>query len=89
MACGRPVVALGRGGATETVVDPESAGGAAPTGILYREAGPEGLAAAIGRFERLEGDFEPPALRAHAARFDRPRFREEVRRAMEEFAGAR
>jgi glycosyltransferase involved in cell wall biosynthesis len=86
MACGRPVVALGRGGATETVVDPDSPGGGAPTGILYPEAGPQNLAHALERFEKLEGSFDPSALRAHAERFDRPRFRRQMRQALEEFA---
>jgi hypothetical protein len=39
-ACGTPVVALGRGGALETVRD-------GVTGVLYREPGPAGLSAAI------------------------------------------
>ncbi len=66
-ACGTPVVALGRGGATETVVD-------GVTGLLYGEPGPEGLAAAVGRLRGLSLD--PHDASAHAERFSRERFRE-------------
>ncbi len=89
MACGRPVVALGRGGALETVVDVDAAGpDRPPTGILYGEPGARPLADAIARLEREAGSFDPRALRRHAAAFDRPRFLSEVRSALEEFAAA-
>ena len=88
MACGTPVIALGRGGALETVVTPErSETGSPPTGILYGETGAEPLAQAIRRFEKDAGSFDPRALRAHAERFGRPRFREAIRKALEDFAG--
>ena len=66
-ACGTPVVALGRGGARETVVD-------GVTGVLSPEAGPEPLARAVGR-ARSE-TFDPAALAANARRFSEPAFRE-------------
>ena len=43
-ACGRPVVALGRGGALETVIDGE-------TGVLFAEPTAESLAAALRRVD--------------------------------------
>jgi len=65
MAAGKPVVALGRGGALETVVD-------GVTGVLYDKPGGRPLADAI---ERMEGiTFDRLALRAHAERFDRRHF---------------
>ena len=86
MASGAPVIALGKGGATETVVDPEaSAAGRPATGVLYPEPGAEPLAAAIRRFEANAGRFDPRALRGHASRFGRPRFRKEITEALEEF----
>ena len=72
-ACGRPVIAFGRGGARETVVD--HGGPHPPTGIWFHEATAAGLAAAIARFERLERDFDPEAIRANAEQFSRERFR--------------
>jgi glycosyltransferase involved in cell wall biosynthesis len=63
-ACGRPVIALGRGGALETVRDGD-------TGLLFDEPTPESLAGAI---ERLNGHaFPPERLRAHAETFSRQR----------------
>jgi len=79
-ACGRPVIALGRGGALETVVDLEGAGsGAEPTGVLFHEETAESLAEAILRFERAERAFQPKAIRAHALRFSRQRCKEALR----------
>jgi glycosyltransferase involved in cell wall biosynthesis len=72
-ACGTPVVALGRGGATETVRDGE-------TGVLYAEPGAAGLLSALGRLRELALD--PGALALHAARFSRNAFREHFRAAL-------
>jgi len=73
-ACGRPVIAYGRGGALETVVDLAASGtvGSA-TGVLFHEPTPESLREAIGRFERSEGAFRPEAMRGNALRFSRER----------------
>lgn len=65
-ACGTPVIALGRGGATETVVD-------GVTGVLYPEPGPDALLAAIDRFRTLR--FNPDDALRNAARFSRGSFR--------------
>lgn len=73
-ACGRPVIALGRGGALETVMDASSGG--EPTGVLFGEPTPEALAAAVDRFERTEKAFDPAALRLNAERFSRRRCRD-------------
>jgi hypothetical protein len=64
-ACGRPVVALGRGGALETVVDGE-------TGVLFADATPESLAAALERLAARRWD--AARIRDHAAGFSRARF---------------
>ena len=66
-AAGRPVIAYGRGGALETVVDGE-------TGLFFREPTPESLAQTVLEFE--DSRFEPAAIRAHALRFDRAVFRQ-------------
>jgi hypothetical protein len=65
MACGRPVVALGRGGARETVVPGE-------TGVLVDAATPERLAEGMDRARRQA--FDPARLRAHAETFAVDRF---------------
>ena len=64
-ACGRPVVALGRGGVNETVLD-------RVTGILVREDQPEAFADALSAVRTLR--FDPAIARAHAETFGRPRF---------------
>jgi glycosyltransferase involved in cell wall biosynthesis len=78
-ACGRPVVALGRGGALETVIPDE-------TGILVDEpAAPafaDAVAAAIAR------RFDAGAIRTHALRFSRARFTDEMSDLIRSAAGA-
>ena len=68
-ACGRPVVALRRGGATETVIDGE-------TGRLVDAADPNDFADAIRRV--LDSRFDPQVIRRHAERFSRARFGDEI-----------
>jgi glycosyltransferase involved in cell wall biosynthesis len=66
-ACGRPVVALGRGGALETVVD-------GVTGVLVADAQTASWAAALDRVASNPGAFDPATVRASAERFSRERF---------------
>lgn len=80
-ACGRPVIAYGKGGALETVVDLDAAApGRSPTGVLFGEASADGLAEAVLRFERNKGRFRSEAMRAHAMRFSTDRCREHLQR---------
>jgi glycosyltransferase involved in cell wall biosynthesis len=72
-ACGRPVVALGRGGARESVIDGE-------TGILVDAADPESFGDALAALDRLT--FEPAAIRRQAERFNRRRFAEQIAAAV-------
>ncbi len=64
-ACGRPVIAFGRGGALETVID-------RTTGILVAEQTVDAFADAIEGFERMS--FSPHVIRRHAERFSKARF---------------
>ena len=68
-ACGRPVVALARGGATETVV-------AGETGVLVDSPSPDAFADGITRV--LARRFDAEAIRRHAERFGRERFGDEI-----------
>ena len=68
-ACGRPVVALGRGGALETVEDGR-------TGVLFDAATTESLVGALERLAAMPVD--PAAIRRHAERFSRERFEAEM-----------
>src|SRR5262245_17590517 len=76
MACGAPVIAFGRGGATETVVPPGS--GTEPTGLWFADQPAAGVADTLRAFEARAADFDPSALRRHAQRFNRRRFAEEL-----------
>ena len=76
-AAGRPTLALAQGGALETMVGLD--GGAPPTAVFFREQTADALAGAIATFEAAASRFEPKAIRAHAAQFDRPRFAQRIR----------
>jgi glycosyltransferase involved in cell wall biosynthesis len=68
-ACGRPVVALGRGGARETVLHKE-------TGLLVDDLSVRAFADAIA--DALTRPFDPSAIRRHAEHFSRERFGDEI-----------
>lgn len=69
MAGGTPVLAYGRGGALETVVDGE-------TGMFFHEQTPGALAACIEEFECRS--FSAAACRARAEQFSREKFKGEI-----------
>jgi glycosyltransferase involved in cell wall biosynthesis len=75
-ACGCPVIAFGRGGATETVRPlgdvPD------PTGVFFDEQTPDAVSDAIGRFERDADRFDPRAARRQAVHFRKDRFESEL-----------
>jgi glycosyltransferase involved in cell wall biosynthesis len=68
-ACGRPVVALARGGARETIIDGQ-------TGTLVEEGSAEAFAEAIA--QTLSRTFDAGAIRAHAEGFGRARFGDQM-----------
>ncbi|HTO99329.1 MAG TPA: glycosyltransferase, partial [Myxococcales bacterium] len=74
-AAGRPVLALGRGGALETVI-------AGETGIFFPEPTVASLIEGIAAIDRLQPD--PVRLHEHAKRFDVARFGPQVKRAIED-----
>ncbi len=75
-ACGAPVLALGKGGATETVIPPGTE--REPTGAWFAEPSADCLADALSRFESHAGDFHPAAARRQALHFNRTRFAHEL-----------
>jgi glycosyltransferase involved in cell wall biosynthesis len=66
LASGKPVIALGRGGALETV--PPFGG------VFFEEASEESLDAAIGRFEEMEAGILPAELQVWARRYAESEF---------------
>jgi glycosyltransferase involved in cell wall biosynthesis len=75
-ACGAPVIAYGRGGATETVIGPDD--GAEPTGLFFVEQSAAALSDAILEFERTGHAFSSQAARRQATRFNKRRFETEL-----------
>jgi len=82
MACGRPVIGLGRGGLTETVIPPENSEGEKPTGLFFREQTPDALTEAVREFIARERQFDPRAARERAEAFGRNRFLASFREAV-------
>jgi len=76
-ACGTPVIAYGRGGATETIV-PLHQGNKEPTGVWFEEQTTASLVAGMEMFEKHIDDFNPHALRLHALQFNSQRFEKEM-----------
>ncbi|MEO8677396.1 MAG: glycosyltransferase [Vicinamibacterales bacterium] len=74
-ACGRPVVALGRAGALDTVIDGE-------TGVLVPDPTVASLANGLRR--AVATAWNPARIRAHAEQFSRTRFLAEVTRVVDE-----
>ena len=66
LASGKPVIALARGGALETV-PPYG-------GIFFDEPSEDSLLDALGRFDAIEGDIRPAELHAWAERFSGAEF---------------
>ncbi len=78
LASGKPVIALRRGGVIDSVPAADPTGG-----VFYDAAEEDQLAVAIGRFERMEAQFEPHELQAYASRFSEERFAREMRAVIE------
>ncbi len=69
MACGLPVIAYGRGGALDSVVDGQ-------TGRFFGEQSVDALVAAVEEFRRQPPRLGPDAIAAHARSFRAEVFRE-------------
>jgi len=82
-ACGRPVIAFGKGGATESVKGafPDQDITSSHTGAFFRPQTARALIQAVGRFESAR--FDPERIREHALRFDKEVFRERLREFIE------
>lgn len=73
IACGTPVIALGRGGYTETVRD-------GINGVLFQRDEPAAIKDAVLRFRRTDDLARPTALRAQAEAWSNTHFRERILR---------
>lgn len=69
-ACGTPVIAFGKGGALETVIENK-------TGVFFEEQTSQSLKEVIINFEKI--NFNSKQIREHAAKFSKQRFENEIR----------
>lgn len=74
MACGKPVIAYGKGGALETVLDGQ-------TGLFFESQTADSLAAALEQFEASK--FKPKKIVEQAAKFSEDRFASEIKKNIE------
>jgi len=70
-ACGTPVIAYGKGGVTETVIENN-------TGLFFKEQSVDSLIKAINEFEKKEDKFDFYEIRKNAERFSKQRFQKEI-----------
>lgn len=75
MASGRPVIAYGKGGALETVIEGK-------TGIFFEEQTVEHLINAVKKFNETE--FNKYEIREHAEKFDESVYKEKIKNFVEE-----
>jgi glycosyltransferase involved in cell wall biosynthesis len=75
MSCGTPVIAYGRGGVSETVVENV-------TGVFFSEQNVESLSEAIVRFQKIKFDSE--VCREHARKFSFNKFEKRWRSIVDE-----
>ena len=76
--CGRPVIAFGKGGVLETVINGK-------TGTFFSHATVDSVERAIHRFEELERNkaFDADFISQHAKKFSTERFSREIKEAID------
>lgn len=79
-ACGTPVIAYGKGGALETVINYDKE---KPTGIFFKEQTVDSIVDAVKIFEKNITLFKPENCRKNAERFSEARFRNEFKQFIE------
>ena len=76
-ACGTPVIAYGKGGSLETVIDGR-------TGIFFHDQSADAVQSAVERFEEIRHTFDARQIRIHAEQFGVDRFRKEFKEFVDE-----
>ncbi len=74
MACGKPVVALKKGGALETVIEGK-------TGVFFSEPNADALGAAVDQLENIQ--WHPAEIREHAQQFSEANFLARMERELQ------
>ena len=83
-ASGRPVIAYGKGGVLESVIPlnerrEDAATRQNPTGVFFRDSTAASLIEAVQIYQQASLSFDHAALRRHAERFSRNRFKSEIK----------
>jgi glycosyltransferase involved in cell wall biosynthesis len=74
-ACGTPIIAYGKGGVLETVIDGK-------TGLFFKEQTVQSLLDTIATFETIQ--FDPKIIHKNALQFSEARFEKEIKEFVEE-----
>ncbi len=84
-ACGKPVIAFGKGGALETIIglDDSQSNSTNATGIFFYEQKVEVLLKAIQFFEEKKDKFDAHKCRNNALRFDRHIYKQAIHNFIE------
>ncbi len=92
-ACGKPVIAYGKGGALETIIPinrgklrikSENGQSNNATGLFFYEQTPESLALAVHHFEEIKDVFDKHQIRKNAESFDRVIFKDKIKNYIEQ-----
>ncbi len=76
-ACGTPVIAYGRGGAVETVIEGR-------TGVFFKSQDEESLMDAVFSFEKTEDRYDFKKIRKNAERFSKQEFQKRYQKFTDE-----
>ena len=76
-ACGTPVIAYGRGGSRETIINEK-------TGVFFNEQTEDSIVGAVRRFEQIERGLSPQGIRQQAEKFSAEAFRTAFRQVVED-----
>ena len=76
-ACGTPVIAYGRGGSRETIINEK-------TGVFFNEQTEDSIVGAVKRFEQVEHSLSPQVIRQQAEKFSVQAFRTAFRQVVKE-----
>ena len=75
-ACGTPVIAYGKGGVTETVIQNK-------TGVYFNKQSPASIVEAVNLFEKNSEKYDHAEIAKHASRFSTQRFKTEISNYLE------
>jgi len=78
MSAGRPVIAFGKGGALETMIDGK-------TGVLFYKQTRKSFQIALDKFEKMK--FDSSFIRKHSEKFSVERFKRELKEFIDEKVG--